>query len=426
MLAIGKQIRYRIAAILDEHWEEFFQAEKRWIRPVVLETVRKIRTCRTPALGCHVYACPDGHEVRIVPHSCKSRFCPTCGKHATDRWADRVLNDLLDVPYHHLVLSTPRQLRSIMATNREVSLSLLARAATACLSQWANDQHQMRMGIVTVIHTFGADLRWHPHVHLLVTEGGLSLDGNEWIQPYNLGWLMSHAGLKKMWKYHVIAAYRAAHKRGEFRFWGNASFLRDYSPFTRFLKRLYEDFTWYAHIGACLLDPSHSLRYIGRYTKRAVLAEYRITSYDGKKVRYAYRDYAEGGKTSFKTLPVRTFIGRLVRHIPDKHFKMVRYSGLFAPRWKSQYQLLARRALGHDTTEAREASDASPDDIPLSLRSWSERRQAHDPSTLKCAECGQPMVLQDVAFGRHQRIEELFRLGGLPIRPLHPAWAMPP
>lgn len=101
--------------------------------------------------------------------------------------------------------------------------------------------------------------------------------------------------------------------------------------FNGLLRKLY-DLTWYAHIGACLLDPSASLRYIGRYTKRAVLAEYRITSYDGKKVRFAFKDYAEGGKTSFKTLPVLAFIGRLVRHVPDKHFKMVRYSGLFATR----------------------------------------------------------------------------------------------
>lgn len=154
-----------------------------------------------------------------------------------------------------------------------------------------------------------------------------------------------------MWKYHVITAYRAAHKNGELRFPARSAFLKQYPSFNGLLKKLY-DLTWYAHIGACLLDPSASLRYIGRYTKRAVLAEYRITYYDGEKVRFAFKDYAEGGKTSFKTLPVLAFIGRLVRHIPDKHFKMVRYSGLFATRWKS-----------------------------------------------RCSVCRQPMVLREVAFG---------------------------
>lgn len=131
---------------------------------MVLETVRKLLMCRTTAFGCHVYTCPSAH-IRIVPHSCKSHFCPTCSEHATDHWADEVLNYMLDVPCHHVMLSAPWQLRPIMAFNREGCLSLLARADAGCLNQWAREQHGMRLGMVAVIHTFGADLRWHPHLH---------------------------------------------------------------------------------------------------------------------------------------------------------------------------------------------------------------------------------------------------------------------
>lgn len=423
MLAVGTQIRYRITDILAAHWEAFFQSEKRWIRPVVIETVHKLLACRTPALGAHVYACPNGHEIHLVPHSCKSRFCPTCGKHATDQWADGALGDLLEVPYHHLVLSAPCQLRGIMALNRQVCLSILVRAATACFNQWAREQYGMRMGIVTVIHTFGSDLRWHPHLHLLVTEGGLSLDGERWIRPYKLGWLMSHAGLKKMWKYHVVRAFREAHRSGELRFPATASFLKKYPRFNSFLGKLWE-LTWYAHIGACLLDPSATLRYIGRYTKRAVLAEYRITHYDGTRVRFAFKDYAEGGKTSFKTLPVLAFIGRLVRHIPDKRFKMVRYSGLFATRWRAEHLARARRALGQDEQPTVTEADPEP---AVSLRSWRERRQAEtglDP--LRCSHCGRSLLLREVAFGPHKHIEALFREAGHPLKPLSPALALGP
>jgi hypothetical protein len=423
MLAIGRDIRYRITDILALHWEAFFQTKKGWIRPVVIETVRKLLACRTPALGCHVYVCPAGHEARIVPHSCKSRFCPTCGKHATDRWADGALSDLLEVPYHHVVLSAPCQLRGLMAFNREVCLSILARAATACFNQWARDQHGLRMGLVTVIHTFGGDLKWHPHLHVLVTEGGLSLDGTRWIQPYNEGWLMNHAGLKKMWKYHVVRAFREAHKNGELRFRARASFLKQYPRFSSFLGKLWQ-FTWYAHIGTALLDPSATLRYIGRYTKRAVLAEYRITYYDGEIVRFAFKDYAEGGKTSYKTLPVLAFIGRLMRHVPDKGFKMVRYSGLFATRWRREYLAQARRALGQEPDTAAAEAEA---DTPDSLTTWRERRQAEtgvDP--LRCSHCGRSMQLREVAFGPHKRIEKLFRAAGHPLKPFSPALAMGP
>lgn len=177
MLAIGSQIRYRLAAIFAAHWDEFVRSARQWIRPVVFETVRKIIACRTPALGCHLYTCPKCQRIEVVPHSCKSRFCPTCGKHATDRWSVGVLNDLLDVPYHHLVLAVPADLRSVLSFGRPATLSLLFRAATEALSQWARKYHGMRLGIVAVLHTFGSDLKWHPHLHLLVTEGGLSLDG---------------------------------------------------------------------------------------------------------------------------------------------------------------------------------------------------------------------------------------------------------
>ena len=280
----------------------------------------------------------------------------------------------------------------------------------------------MRMGLITVIHTFGADLKWHPHLHVLVTEGGLSLDGERWVEPYKLGWLMAHSGLKKMWRYHVIRAFREAHRRGLLRFPESASFLRQFPCFNALLRRLYE-LTWYAHIGACLLDPSASLRYIGRYTKRAVLAEYRITHYDGRTVRFAYRDYAEGGKTSFKTLPVLAFLGRLLRHVPDKGFKMVRYGGLFAPRWKSRYVEQARRALGQAAALDSQATPAQP---PVSLQSWHERQQAQGRDPLRCPQCGATMVLRGVIFGPHARVQEYFRLAGRPVEPFHPAWAMPP
>lgn len=421
MLAIGTEIRYRIAAILAAHWEEFVASSKCWIRPVVFETVRKIIACRTPALGCHLYQCPKCKLYEVVPHSCKSRFCPTCGKLATDRWADGVLNDLLEVPYHHLVLSAPWQLRFLVAMNRWVGLSIYARAATACLSQWARDQHAMRMGIVSVLHTFGGDLKWHPHVHLLVTEGGLSLDGESWVRPYNLGWLMGHAGLKKMWRYHMVTAWRQAHRAGELRIPKRSGFLRHYPRFSAFLSKLYV-LTWYAHIGACLLDPRPSLRYIGRYTKRAVMAEYRITHYDGKVVRFAFQDYAAGGKTSYKTLPVKAFIGRLIRHIPDKHFKMVRHAGIFAPRWKQRYLAQARQALGQSAA-GEQAPEPTP--RPCSLTSWQERREAQGTDPLRCSQCGEQMILLGTVFGAHAAIERWFERAGRPTKPFHPAWSAP-
>jgi hypothetical protein len=416
MLQPGGPIRYRLAAIFAAHWEQFVATYKGWIRPVVFETVRKILACQTPILGCHLYRCRCG-ETRVIPHSCKSRFCPRCGKLATDRWADGVLNELLNVPYHHLVFSVPWQLRPVIAFNRKVGLNLVVRAACGCLKQWAEEQKGMRMGIIAVIHTFGGDIKWHPHVHLLVTEGGLSLDGRRWIRPYNDGWLIAEASLKKMWRYHCITAFRKAHRAGAFRFPKKSRFLKKFPCFNKMLSNLYQKI-WYVHIGAALGDPGATVRYIGRYTKRAVLAEYRITHYDGKFVRFRFKDYAKGGKISYKHLPVLAFLGRLIRHIPDKHFKMIRYAGIFAPRWKARYLEQARAALQQPAAVTVPATSSLP---------WRERRlAAGDPDPLLCRICQLPMRLVGKIFGSHQKIAEYFEAAGLPTRPDELGWQLEP
>jgi len=155
--------------------------------------------------------------------------------------------------------------------------------------------------------------------------------------------------------------------------------------------------TWYAYIGASLLDPRFSIQYIGRYTKRAIMAEYRIVFYDGKIVRFSYKDYAEGGKTSFMTLKVHTFIGRLIRHIPDKHFPMIRYAGLFSNRWKKQYLNQARVAL----------NQSDPD--TFTQPSWVERQaelKGIDP--LICPKCDQPLTFIGTFFGNWSELQYLF------------------
>jgi len=172
-------------------------------------------------------------------------------------------------------------------------------------------------------------------VNLIVTGGGLSLDGKRWIET-EPKFLMHHAGLKKRWKYQVTTRMKKAHREGQWRFPKSKGFLKQYPCFASMLNKLW-NLTWYAYIGASLLDPRFSVTYIGRYRKRAVMAEYRITYYDGKIIRFSYKEYAEGGKTSFMTLKVHTFIGRLIRHIPDKDFPMIRYAGVFSNRWKQHY-----------------------------------------------------------------------------------------
>lgn len=257
------------------------------------------------------------------------------------------------------------------------------------------------MGIMAVIHTFGADMKWHPHFHLIVTGGGLSLDGQQWIAT-DPRFLMHHAGLKVPWKYQVITRLKKAHKKRVWRFPARASFLKSYPLFAAMLNKLWA-LIWYAHIGASLLDSRFSVRYVGRYTKRAVMAEYRITFYDGKLIRFSFRDYAEGRKISYMTMKVHAFIARLIRHIPDKHFPMIRSAGIFSNRWKQRYLPQARAALN----QPEPATPKEPNST------WAERQTEYTgASPLICPNCKKPMRDIGVLFGDWAIIQQLFLQAG--------------
>jgi hypothetical protein len=214
---------------------------------------------------------------------------------------------------------------------------------------------------------------------------------------------MHHAGLKKRWKYQVTTRIRKAHRLKTWRFPAAQSYLKDYPCLAAVLNKLW-GLCWYGYIGASLLDPRFSVHYIGRYTKRAVLAEYRITYYDGKIIRFAYKDYAHGGKTSFLTMKVNTFIGRLIRHIPDRSFPMIRHAGLFSNRWKDQYLAAARKALNRPAETA-----AAPRPSPT----WAERQEQYlGRSPLLCPLCQVPLMLVQVVCGPWAEVQAAFALAG--------------
>jgi hypothetical protein len=196
---------YTLKQILQDHWAVFTAKHDPQLRPSIVEEVEKILHCRDFFhLGYHEYQCPQGCACkRIVPHSCKSRFCSSCGKVATDNWMAKALGDFLDVPYHHLVFTIPCELRNVFAWDRQ-QLGVLFTSAKDTVLEWCRDKGGYVPGIVMVMHTFGSDLKFNPHVHMLITEGGLSPDRTKWLHNEFIPWAM----LKARWKHHVVKALR--------------------------------------------------------------------------------------------------------------------------------------------------------------------------------------------------------------------------
>lgn len=380
---------HKIKFILQDNnnWHRFVLKYPELMRTAIIENIQKLFDCGTEAMGYHTYVCPNcGYTVR-VPHSCKSRFCSSCGKVATDKWMHESLNRLLNVPYFHIVFTVPAILRGLFRVNRSL-LNVLPYHAAHSIIEWAKKyaDDPFIPGIIAVLHTFGADLKYHIHIHILVTAGGLSLDKIRWITDRR-GYLLPEHGLKKRWKYRITSTIRQMLKEQKL----NIPLLSDYSTDSKIRKILNELWgkIWYVYIGKRLSDASYTIHYIGRYTKRPVISETRIYKYDGKRVTFLYKDTATGEKTHI-TLTVEEFIKRLIQHIPDKHFRQVRYYGIFAPKSQATGLDIARKLV--DQPPARM--------IKPQPQYWRDRRIAQngvDP--LICPHCNIELELVEVTYG---------------------------
>lgn len=357
-------------------WVSFRKKHFSRIRGDVLDNVEKILICRTNELGFATFECECGHS-KNLPFTCKSRFCSTCGKIACDNWMNKVISwSLPEMQYQHIVFTIPEELRDFLLVNRKEGLDALFTASTKTLLQVFQEKYDCKPGIISVIHTFGADIKWNPHVHVIVTCGGLSSDKLSWIWSNFLPFKL----LRKSWKYNILSSLRL---------WAKST-LSDllYKKFNMFLDFLYKK-EWYLNVGKKLESLEFTIRYIGRYAKRPVLAETRLTDFDGVNVSFSFKDKLTQ-KEKVLTLPVEEFIGKLIRHIHNKGHRMIRYSGIFASRVKTASLTLVHNLL----SSAKQKLILSP----LPITTWRERIKLFtgiDP--LQCPNCSKIMSLSSIS-----------------------------
>lgn len=203
--------QYTIKQIFEDHWVDFKNEQRLRLRQSVVEEVEKMLNCRDFAkLGYAVYRCPDcGRVERIVPFSCKSRFCNSCGKVAVDNWIDNACSWFLDIAYHHLVFTIPEELRNVFLYDRSL-YNLLFKAASLTVLEGCRDSGGYVPGIVCILHSFGSELNHNPHIHMMITGGGLSAgSGNRWVSNEFIPWKM----LKARWKYNLITLLKPGLKQ---------------------------------------------------------------------------------------------------------------------------------------------------------------------------------------------------------------------
>lgn len=360
-----------IKEIFTDKWADF---EKRYtVRPVVSKEVSKMLKCRDISQGYSEYCCPDCREFKYVAFTCKSRFCTSCGQKATEQWVEQLSKELMDVPHRHMVFTIPEELRRVFLKNRKLLKDLSDCAAKTVISYlWERSKKSKpTLGIVCVIHTFGRDLKWNPHVHALVTEGALRKD-KEWKAIKYFHYEM----LRKRWQHLLLKMLK---KR-----------LPDDKEFKKLINVLYKQNKegFYVHAKNRMKNAKGAALYIGRYVSRPAIAESRIESYDGEKVTFWYERHDNKQRIKVE-IPVMEFIGLLVRHIPDRQFKMVRHYGLYSRNRKTMAQKVMSvwkkfKKIQYKKIKWRESI----------IKSF-----GHDP--LHCPKCGEQMILNDIVYKKY-------------------------
>jgi Putative transposase/Transposase zinc-binding domain len=310
-----------------------------------LRVMRAIEVCRTSALGGHREFCDHCPYQRNSYNSCRNRHCPKCQNTARAKWVQRRKGELLPIQYFHLVFTIPEQLNALALQNQQVVYQLLFQASAQTLETIAADPKHLgaRIGFFSILHTWGQNLLHHPHVHCVVTGGGLSLDGSCWVSC-RPGFFLSVRVLSHLFRRLFLESLEVAFSVGKLHFFGNLALLHDHFP--QLLTEL-AHLDWVVYAKPPFGGPQQVIEYLGRYTHRVAISNQRLLEIDQDQVWFEYKDYRSGDrhKSRRMCLSADEFIRRFLLHILPPGFQRIRHYGLLASRNKKSTLLLCRRLL---------------------------------------------------------------------------------
>jgi Putative transposase/Transposase zinc-binding domain len=331
-----------------------------------LKVMSAIERCRTAALGGHVARCEKCAHTVIAYNSCRNRHCPKCQGAAAKEWLAERESELLPVPYFHLVFSPPAQIADIAYQNKAVIYDLLFKASAETMITIAADPEHLgaRIGVLSVLHTWGSALTHHPHVHMIVPGGGIAPDGKRWI-ACRPGFFLPVRVLSRLFRRLFLQKLSAAYQAGQLQFFGHHARLADPQAFGAYLAPV-RNSEWVVYCKRPFGGPEEVLRYLARYTHRVAISNRRLLSADEKSVTFKYKDYRIEGPGRYKTMTLATdeFIRRFLMHILPAGFHRIRYYGLLASAVRADNIARAREllALPWLPIDAIEAAATKPDE----------------------------------------------------------------
>ena len=367
-----------VADIFRAHGAAWRQVNAGHVSLGQLKVMSAIERCRTAALGGHVERCEDCSYTTIAYNSCRNRHCPKCQGAAAREWLAERQAELLPVPYYHIVFTLPAAIADIAYQNKAVVYDLLFKASAETMLTIAADPEHLgaRIGITSVLHTWGSAMTHHPHVHMIVPGGGLSLDGKRWVSCRPRFFLPGQV-LSRLFRRLLLQKLVAAHKSGRLSFFGKHARLAERKAFATYLAPL-RKIDWYVDLRRPFAGPEAVLAYLSRYTHRVAISNRRLIAADENSVSFKYKDYRVEGPDRYKvmTLAIDEFIRRFLMHVLPNGFHRIRHYGLFAKSSRAE-NIAQVRALLNATSQNQPNDDHADND-----------NDAH-----ACPHCGGRMII---------------------------------
>ena len=309
------------------------------ISPIQHKAMRHIESCRTAALGGHIDHCDKcGHE-RISYNSCRDRHCPKCQFLKKEKWLEARLNDFLPIGYFHVVFTIPDSLNSIMLNNQKLLYDIFFQSVSETMKELSADKKHIgaHIGFITVLHTWGQNLSYHPHIHCIVTGGGLSGDLKKWVHSKK-DYLFPVKVMGKLFCGKFLSYLKKEYLRGSMEKAGEKNL------FASLLNDLYKT-NWVVYSKPPFIKPETVFEYLARYTHRIAISNHRIIKVEDDKVYFHWRDYSDGNKKKVMALDAHEFIRRFLLHVLPHGYVKIRHFGLFCNRNRRSLLEACRTAL---------------------------------------------------------------------------------
>jgi hypothetical protein len=328
-----------------------------------LRAMRAIEICRTAELGGHMLKCEACDVERPEYNSCRNRHCPKCQFSRTQKWIEARRKEVLPIHYFHVVFTIPAKLNAIVMMNQRDMYTLFFKSVSETLIELGKDPRHLgaQLGVICVLHTWGQTLTFHPHIHCIVTGGGLSDDSKQWISSRKDFFMSVHV-LGKLFRGKFLSHLKAYHKKKGLSLNKETESLSDTSEFSKYLTLLYNQ-NWIVYAKPPFNGAKSVIDYLARYTHKVAISNHRIMDLEKERVTFDYRDYADGNTTKQMTLKASEFIRRFLMHVLPNRFIKIRYYGFLCSRKKKENLKIARDLLKHVVkTDTKEKNSLSVED----------------------------------------------------------------